>query len=293
MIILAGGFLFTSQHFFPQKEELPQKEVIIQQEPEAQNKLMLSFPINGTNGSLDGEVLINNQFQGITKQGEFTLENISQFPKNITLRIKKFEINYEILEEFQNLNAIHLIVSREEYEKYQKYDALQQQDAFAKAQPEHWNHMPLKYLTNFSDYKDSTTRESKELKVKYALERLHNAVPSISFQRVTTESEADITFIGEIPREIREANRPDGNFNIAGLALHNVTGNIIFKGTVYIPLPTEGEECPSADIALHELLHTFSLPHSSNVESVLWDTSSCTNNKIIAEDIALLKGIYG
>ncbi len=255
-------------------------------------KIILNFPINNTNESMDGEVIADNISLGKTNRGKFTIENFSNYPQNITLKIGEFRMNYIIPKSLEESRIINLIISQGEYLNYKSYQELYNNDLFKNVQIEHWNHMPLKYTTNFSDYSDPAIYKSKELKVKYTLERLNNAVPSITFQRVS-EQEADIVFRGEIPRQIREANRPDGNSNIAGLAFHNTTGKIIFRATVYIPLPAEGEECPSSDIALHELLHTFGLPHSNNIKSVLWDTTSCTNNEIVQEDVILLKSIYG
>ena len=291
MSLIAFGVVVLYQNTLPLQEPL-HLEPFIQQE-ETQILLTLSFPVNGTTLYLDGNVSIDGQVQGETSKGAYTLKNSSAFPRNVSLIIHGFEIRYALPQELNQSKSIQLLVSQEEYERYKNYIALSQKDSFPNAQHEHWSHMPLKIATNFLDYNNEETRRSKELKVEYALERLHNSVPSISFERTKVEQDADIVFIGEIPAQIRAANQPDGNFNIAGLALHNVTGNIIFKAEVYLPLPVEGEECPSSDIALHELLHAFGLPHSTNIKSVLWDTASCTNNEIISEDIALLKKIYG
>ena len=289
--------VITSSAFFLNKEPSENKNSIQRDDVSEQyfaveKSLIISFPINGTSDFIDGEVIIDGMLHGQTQNGTFTLRNFSTFPSNISLKIKAHEIKYTIPKTFRDFQEIRLIVSQEEYEKYKRYFMLSTQDSFSQSPRKHWNHMPLTYAVNFSEY-DTRIKASKELKVKYALERLHNAVPSISFQRVETEELADVIFKGEIPPKIRENTRPDGNFNTAGLAFHSILGNIIVKGTVYLPLPTEGEECPSSDIALHEVLHTFSLQHSNNVKSVLWDTASCTNNEIISEDISFLKGIYG
>ncbi len=291
MVLIATGFIGYITSISLEKGSVNPADPSVQKENTFQ-EILLSFPINGTNASFDGEVIIDNISYGMTSHGTISLKNFSTPFQNVTLKKNAFEIMYELPSSLRDLRVFHLIVSQEEYQRYLRYQALYDGDLFQKSAFKHWNHMPLTFAENFSEYSDAKIRASKELKVKYTLERLHAAIPSISFQK-SSEQKADIIFRGEIPREIRETNRPDGNFNIEGLALHNVTGNIIFKAEVYIPLPTEGEECPSSDIALHELLHAFGLPHSNNVESVLWDTASCTNNKIIPEDIALLKGIYG
>ncbi|MEK6825224.1 MAG: matrixin family metalloprotease [Nanoarchaeota archaeon] len=291
MIVALGSALFFNNFSFEKKEFFTQNPAHLQEQV-IEKSLILSFPINNTQEYLDGEVYIDGVIYAKTSQGMLSLKNFSRFPSNVSLKINAYTINYRIPETFSELKEIHLIVSEEEYAKYKRYLSLSTQDSFSQARDEHWNHMPLTYFTNFSEY-NSQIKNSKELKVRYALERLHNAVPTVSFEKAAKEESADIVFKGEIPPKVRESTRPDGNFNTAGLAFHTLIGNIIVKGTVYLPLPTEGEECPSSDIALHELLHTFGLDHSTNIKSVLWDTASCTNNEIIPKDIAFLKGIYG
>jgi len=254
--------------------------------------LTLSFPVNGSDRSLDGEVIIDNSSYYNTTNGKLYFYNYSSYPNKIVLKMGNFRIFYEVPENFNRTNNLRLIVPPQEYERYQKYLLLSKKDIFKESSKDHWNHMPLTYTTNFSEYKDQKIKDGKELKIKYALERLQGAVPSISFVRILDETEADINFYGEIPSRIREAYRPEGHANTIGLALRNITGNIIYKATVYIPLPTEGEECPSSDIALHELLHTFGLGHSTDYKSVMWDTASCTNNEIVKEEKDFLEKIY-
>jgi hypothetical protein len=292
MLIITGMIIYykkpTSQDNVSNKFE-KYGETIYEDTTES---LILSFSINGSDNYLDGEVIIDNSSYHNTTQGKLLIYNHSAYPKKIVLKIANFKIFYEMPASFNRTNNLRLIVPPQEYERYKKYLLLSNQDIFKESSENHWNHMPLTYTTNFSEYKEQKTRESKELKIKYALERLQSTVPSISFVKISDEAEADLNFYGEIPPRIREANRPEGHANTIGLALHNVTGNIIYKATVYTPLPTEGEECPSSDIALHELLHTFSLGHSTDYKSVLWDTASCTNNEIVEYERAFLNRIY-
>lgn len=270
----------------------------------------ISFDLDITNLSLDYQQ--NNSLTSSERivQINQTLSLVESYLNNL----KELEDSYSKTIYFQNSygtkdGRLILEENRNNYNYFkddlQKELKLRQKDKFSDVLELHWIHMPLTYTVNFSEYKDQNIRIRKERNVQYALERLHNAVSSIDFIKINNENIADINFKGEIPIKVRievnAENFDEDNLavieNAVGLAiLNNITGNIILKYTIYTPYTTYitgDDECPSSDITLHEILHAFGLPHSTNTESVLWDTASCTNNKIIQKDIDYLKRIYG
>lgn len=167
---------------------------------------------------------------------------------------------------------------------------------------ERWGHMPLTYYTNFSGYNMGEVIDRRNFQVKYALERVHSAVPSIVFEKAESPQKADLIFYGEIPLEIRKNNSeglgPLGE--VVGLIVPEMNGENFSHVDIYLPLPTLPEkqglayDCPNSDIALHELLHALGIYRHSNADNdVMTEVASCNERKIVREDINTLKRIYG
>ena len=170
-------------------------------------------------------------------------------------------------------------------------------DQFSNSLELHWTHMPLTYSINFSEYSPEI-RKTKELRVKYALERIHNAIPEIDFIRVESEN-ADILILGEISVQMRIENSPQDcpenyDCNTEALAIPNYTGRIIHNGLVYFTEALRLDNPnPSSDTEVHEIFHLFGISHSDSVGGIMSAMISSLSSVDIGENIiSCLRKIY-
>jgi hypothetical protein len=142
----------------------------------------------------------------------------------------------------------------------------------------------MRYSDSNISYKISNCTIDKANQMEYAFTIMEN-ITNLKFYPVNNNEELSVT--------CEEKNRIENEMFVAG---EGGPTSIILSGNFYVI--TQGEillirnsDCPSPNIAIHELLHSLGFKHSSNPNNVMYNVTSC--DQTIGEDIPnLIDGLY-
>jgi hypothetical protein len=267
----------------------------------AKNSHVFNFVINETNSSIDGDVFINNASFGSTVDGKlvFPILTEDKFPSEFIFKGKysgaDFEFTYQFPRDYLNYSTYNFIVYQSDLDWYVKYNRAKNADAYSSASSAHWTHMPLTYkiydsITN----KNGTTSACKvpddtRLGLKYAMDRLHTTINSISFNEVSSNEDigiyaCDDQYSLEVLAKANEVK--DNKYYTLGRMLPE---SYHYNESLGLP-PACG-----SDSEVHYLLLALGEPVSNDVSDVMNSMdSSCAHPRSISnQTIARLMGIYG
>ena len=199
---------------------------------------------------------------------------------------------YELPSSLRDLRVFHLIVSQEEYQRYLNIRRLRCRPLSKigiQTLESHAPHVRRKFLQNTQMQKYEQVRSSKSstLLKDSTLQSLPFHFRSHQSRKQTLFSEEKflVKFVRQITQTVILTSKDWHCIMLQ--AISSLKQKCIFL------FPLKEKNAPVRTL----LCTNFSTRLVSHIQimlkSVLWDTASCTNNKIIPEDIALLKGIYG
>lgn len=270
-----------------------------------------SFVVYETNETItDGEIFFDGVSKGFIKNGSFIYVEPKERPGELringTYKGQNFDFNYTFPYDYDyeyNRN-LQVYIFEESIEIYNEYLKVRSLDWYPdKAEP-HWRRMPVKYYINLTrPYHDKSTDSQDERltrKVKAAFGRITEKVPSITFEEVNSNDEADIVFYFTQPRFVKEDEYAMKGYNFfswietttVGLAVPVVWKNIILSAEIFL---TPEEECLDSNLELHEILHTFRVPHSNSTYGAImspYEGGCDPGRKMKDETINYLKNIY-
>jgi Matrixin len=142
----------------------------------------------------------------------------------------------------------------------------------------------MRYSDSNISYKISNCSIDKGNQMEDAFAIMEN-ITNLKFYPVDNNEEISVT--------CEERNRIESNMFVAG---EGGPTKIILSGDFYVI--TEGEillirnsDCPTPNIALHELLHSLGFKHSSNPNNIMYNVTSC--DQTIGQDtIDLINELY-
>jgi Matrixin/CARDB len=142
----------------------------------------------------------------------------------------------------------------------------------------------MRYSDPSISYKISNCSIDKGNQMQYAFEIMQN-ITNLKFYPVENDEQISVTCL--------EKNKIENGMFIAG---EGGPTSIILSGDFY--MITKGEillirnsDCPTPNVALHELLHSLGFKHSSNPNNIMYNVTSC--DQTIGQDtINLINELY-
>ena len=154
-----------------------------------------------------------------------------------------------------------------------------------------WNNFPITYSINNSficgDYEINRIRKAFDI--------IQNETNNtIYFKEVNNSANILITCVPEY------VDGDSSGTYVSGEAEYNSEGNEIIEGSIFFYNMKPGRYTGGCyvfpDVEIHEILHTFAIPHSNNEDSIMYavegSTNICHSRNIDNETLDLLNSIY-